>query len=166
MFTAALSGQVSSLSDYESLATQIQALTHDEPNLIANLANVSAVLYDALGDVNWVGFYLTDKNKSSPELVLGPFQGKVACVRIPWERGVCGTAAATQEVQHVHDVHAFPGHIACDAASNSEVVIPLVVHGQVVGVLDLDSPTVGRFSETDVAGLSLLRPILENLTWS
>ncbi|RTE87208.1 MULTISPECIES: GAF domain-containing protein [Gammaproteobacteria] len=163
MFEQNSSISLSTLDDYSSLASQLKYLTQDEPNLIANLANISAVLFDALSDVNWVGFYLKEKDQN--ELVLGPFQGKVACVRIPWGKGVCGTAAAKNETQHIDDVHAFPGHIACDSASESEVVIPIMVEGQVVAVLDIDSPKLSRFSDVDVQGLELLKPILENLVW-
>ncbi|MBY6223374.1 GAF domain-containing protein [Ferrimonas balearica] len=140
--------------DYSSLLAQAKALTDGEPNLIANLSNLSALLYHGLGRVNWAGFYL----KEGEGLVLGPFQGNVACVRIPWGKGVCGTAAASGEVQRVEDVHAFAGHIACDAASNSEIVLPILVNGEVVAVLDIDSPEFGRFTEEDQTGLE---PIAE-----
>lgn len=163
MFEQAASQHVSTLEDYNSLALQLGALTKDEPNLIANLANISAVLFDVLGNVNWAGFYL--KEKEHKELVLGPFQGKVACVRIPWGQGVCGVAAESRMTQHVDDVHQFPGHIACDSASKSEVVIPIEQNGEVVAVLDIDSPNVARFSTTDVEGLALLKPVLESLAW-
>ncbi|MBY6063067.1 GAF domain-containing protein [Pseudidiomarina sediminum] len=150
-------------TDYELLLAQAEAITAGETDLIANLSNLSALVYDTLADVNWVGFYLT---KAPETLVLGPFQGKVACLRIPFGKGVCGTAAATRTTQHVMDVHAFPGHIACDSASNAEVVVPLVVNDQVVGVFDLDSPTVGRFTEQDAEGLSKLGRFIETLDWA
>ncbi|MCL5255098.1 MAG: GAF domain-containing protein [Gammaproteobacteria bacterium] len=140
---------------------QLDALTADEPDLIANLANISAFLYDQLADLNWLGFYLSQGD----ELVLGPFQGKVACVRIPFGKGVCGTAASSREVQRVADVHAFAGHIACDSASNSEIVLPVIVNDRVVAVLDIDSPSLNRFSAEDEAGLSLLMPLLASLNW-
>ncbi|HYQ49719.1 MAG TPA: GAF domain-containing protein, partial [Pseudomonas sp.] len=131
------------LDGYDLLAAQVQALFADERDFIANAAQFSAFLYNQVDDLNWAGFYL-NRNE---ELVLGPFQGQVACVRIPFSRGVCGAAAASRQTQRVEDVHAFPGHIACDSASNSELVIPLVKEGRLIGVLDLDSPKVGRFSE-------------------
>lgn len=149
--------------DYATLLRQAQALTADEPNLIANLANLSALLNEHLTDINWVGFYLTAKPQ---HLVLGPFQGKVACVHIPFGQGVCGAAATSQKTQRIDDVHEFPGHIACDVASNSEIVLPVVVDGQVVAVLDIDSPLTGRFSEDDQRGLEALRPVLEALDWT
>jgi len=133
------------LDGYNLLAAQVQALFADERDFIANAAQFSAFLYNQVDDLNWAGFYL-NRNE---ELVLGPFQGQVACVRIPFSKGVCGAAAATRQTQRVEDVHAFPGHIACDSASNSELVIPLVKEGRLIGVLDLDSPMIGRFSEAD-----------------
>ena len=148
------------LDGYHLLAAQVQALFADERDFIANAAQFSAFLYNQLDDLNWAGFYL-NRNE---ELVLGPFQGQVACVRIPFSRGVCGAAAATRQTQRVEDVHAFPGHIACDSASNSELVIPLVKEGRLVGVLDLDSPKVGRFSEADQVGLERLAAIFLELT--
>lgn len=135
--------------NYALLAKQLDALLDGETNQIANLSNASALLNQFLDDTNWVGFYLMEDG----ELVLGPFQGLPACVRIAVGRGVCGTAAAKNETQRIDDVHAFPGHIACDAASNSEIVIPLVKDGEVIGVLDIDSPSKGRFTEQDQAGL-------------
>ncbi|NHI02036.1 GAF domain-containing protein [Oceanimonas sp. MB9] len=142
---------------YQSLTAQALALCEGEPNRIAKLANLSALLNLSLEDINWVGFYLREQD----ELVLGPFQGKPACVRIPMGRGVCGTAAANGEVQRVADVHAFAGHIACDAASNSEIVLPLGEGDKVWGVLDIDSPSHGRFDTEDEAGLSaLVRAVL------
>lgn len=131
------------------LISQVKHLIEGERDPIANLANVSALLWMSLEDVNWVGFYL----RKGDELVLGPFQGKPACVRIRWGQGVCGTAAATASVQLVTDVRQFPGHIACDAASRSEVVVPLVVGDRVIGVLDIDSPSVARFSTVDERAL-------------
>ena len=143
---------------YALLAEQLKALTDGESNPIPNLANASSLIFYALKDINWAGFYLLDKTT----LVLGPFQGKTACIRIPLWRGVCGTAAAKDEIQLVADVHAFPGHIACDSASNAEIVLPIHQNGKVVGVLDIDSPVFDRFDETDKAGLQTLVTILEN----
>lgn len=134
---------------YKRLTQQAIALTEGEPDLIANISNISALLNMELEDINWVGFYLL----KGDQLVLGPFQGKVACVRIPVGRGVCGTAISENKVQRVSDVHAFPGHIACDAVSNSEIVIPLTVKGRLVGVLDIDSPSLSRFDQNDEDGL-------------
>ncbi|HDS1699983.1 MULTISPECIES: GAF domain-containing protein [Pseudomonas] len=148
------------LDGYNLLAAQVQALFADERDFIANAAQFSAFLYNQVDDLNWAGFYL-NRNE---ELVLGPFQGQVACVRIPFSKGVCGAAAATRQTQRVEDVHAFPGHIACDSASNSELVIPLVKDDRLIGVLDLDSPTVGRFSEADQVGLERLAAIFLALT--
>jgi len=148
------------LDGYNLLAAQVQALFADERDFIANAAQFSAFLYNQVDDLNWAGFYL-NRNE---QLVLGPFQGQVACVRIPFGKGVCGAAAATRQTQRVEDVHAFPGHIACDSASNSELVIPLVKEGRLIGVLDLDSPKVGRFSEADQVGLERLVAIFLELT--
>jgi len=148
------------LDGYDLLAAQVQALFADERDFIANAAQFSAFLYNQVDDLNWAGFYL-NRNE---QLVLGPFQGQVACVRIPFGRGVCGAAAATRVTQRVEDVHAFPGHIACDSASNSELVIPLLKGGRLIGVLDLDSPKVGRFSEADQAGLERLAAVFLELT--
>ncbi|WP_306580171.1 GAF domain-containing protein [Pseudomonas sp.] len=148
------------LDGYNLLAAQVQALFADERDFLANAAQFSAFLYNQVDDLNWAGFYL-NRNE---ELVLGPFQGQVACVRIPFSKGVCGAAAATRQTQRVEDVHAFPGHIACDSASNSELVIPLVKEGRLIGVLDLDSPKVGRFSEADQVGLERLAAIFLELT--
>ncbi|WON78800.1 GAF domain-containing protein [Serratia sp. UGAL515B_01] len=134
---------------YAELKRDLQALLEGETHFIAALANASALLNERLSNVNWVGFYLIDDN----QLILGPFQGKVACVRIPVGKGVCGTAVAEKRVQRVADVHAFPGHIACDAASNAEIVLPLEVNGQVIGVLDIDSTVYQRFDEQDEIGL-------------
>lgn len=142
---------------YPLLASQLQALTQGIPHKNANLANTSALLWEALADINWVGFYLLEGDT----LVLGPFQGKVACIEIPLGRGVCGTAAARGETVRVEDVHSFPGHIACDSASNSEIVIPLLRNGQVVGVLDIDSPLLSRFTPDDQLGLENVARIIE-----
>lgn len=141
---------------FESVLGQLRALVHDESNAIANLANASALLGHFLPDINWSGFYLYD----GTELVLGPFQGLPACIRIPLGRGVCGTAAAEQRTLVVDDVHAFPGHIACDAASNSEIVIPLIKNGELIGVLDIDSPLKCRFDDEDRVFLEEFTSIL------
>lgn len=133
------------IKDYELMLQQTKALLDGEPDSIANLSNGSALLNQFLEDVNWVGFYIF-KDK---ELVLGPFQGLPACIRIPVGKGVCGTAVETKETQVVADVNAFPGHIACDSASQSEIVVPLIVNGEVYGVLDIDSPITNRFDATD-----------------
>lgn len=143
------------LDGYRLLAAQLESLLADERDFIANAAQFSAFLYSQLDDLNWAGFYLSRND----ELVLGPFQGQIACVRIPFGKGVCGTAAQSRETQRVLDVHEFPGHIACDSASNSEVVVPLIKDGKLIGVLDLDSPSVGRFSEEDQAGIERLAAI-------
>lgn len=144
---------------YPLLKEQLQSLVMGVAYSVANLANASALLNQALRDINWVGFYLCQDGK----LVLGPFQGKTACIEIPFGRGVCGTAVAKDETQLVYDVHQFPGHIACDSASNSEIVIPLHKDGVVAAVLDIDSPLVGRFTEADKTGLELLVPVLESI---
>lgn len=143
------------LDGYSLLAAQLESLLADENDFIANAAQFSAFLYSQIDDLNWAGFYL-NRNE---ELVLGPFQGQIACVRIPFGRGVCGAAAQTRQTQRVEDVHEFPGHIACDSASNSELVVPLVKEGRLIGVLDLDSPKVGRFTEQDQAGIEQLATI-------
>jgi len=145
-------------TDYALLCEQLAALVRGVPHRIANLANASALLWEALPDLNWAGFYLREEET----LVLGPFQGRPACIEIGWGRGVCGTAAAQDGTQLVPDVHAFPGHIACDGASNAEIVVPL--HdgaGRVCAVLDLDSPRAGRFTEEDRAGLEAFARVLE-----
>ncbi len=144
---------------------QAKALCEGEPNLIANLSNISAILFERLDDVNWAGFYLMGKsvNGESDELILGPFQGRAACVRIPVGRGVCGTAVAENKTQLIFDVHEFEGHIACDAASNSEVVVPIVVDGSVVAVLDIDSPSVGRFDQEDATGMEQLVEMIQTI---
>lgn len=134
---------------YRELNQQLAALLEGEADGLANTANMAALLYEALPDLNWAGFYFM----RGGELVLGPFQGKVACVRIALERGVCGTAARERRIVVVPDVHAFPGHIACDAASRSEIVVPLLLQGKLLGVLDLDSPVPARFDRADAAGL-------------
>ena len=150
---------------YRQLNMQVTAICEGEPNLVANLSNISAILYEQLQDINWAGFYLISPSidGSREELVLGPFQGKAACVRIPVGRGVCGTAVERAESMLVKDVHAFEGHIACDAASNSEVVIPINKMGKVVAVLDIDSPSIGRFDDEDLAGLQALVRVVESL---
>ena len=168
------------MADYGLLAKQIISLAEVDDHWLPVLSNAAALLWDALDDINWAGFYLVDSatvagvepgsgsgaesglESVSPELRLGPFQGKVACVRIPFGRGVCGTAAATKTSQLVEDVHQFPGHIACDSASNSEVVVPIFEGDQVVGVLDIDSPNVARFTQEDLAGLEQVVKALES----
>ncbi|MUH71810.1 GAF domain-containing protein [Psychrosphaera haliotis] len=146
---------------------QAKALCEGEPNLIANLSNISAILFERLDDVNWAGFYLMGEsvNGQSEELILGPFQGRAACVRIPVGRGVCGTAVSQNKTQLIMDVHEFDGHIACDAASNSEVVVPINVNGKLVAVLDIDSPTVGRFKQADADGMEQLVEMIQSI-WS
>jgi GAF domain-containing protein len=141
---------------YRDLHAALDALTAGEPDAIANMANAAALIGQYLPDLNWSGFY----RMVGSELVLGPFQGKAACIRIPLGRGVCGTAAETRETQLVEDVHAFPGHIACDAASRSELVVPIVVDGRLIGVLDLDSPEPARFDAEDAAGCEALMALL------
>ncbi|CAE6906383.1 GAF domain-containing protein [Vibrio sp. B1ASS3] len=147
------------IEQYQRLTKQAVALIESEKDYIANLANISSLLFMELDHLNWAGFYL----KKGDELVLGPFQGKPACVRIPMGRGVCGTAAQTNSVQRVYDVHEFEGHIACDAASNSEIVIPFTINGEVAGVLDIDSPNIGRFNEIDEEGLTHFMVEVEKL---
>jgi GAF domain-containing protein len=141
---------------YRQLNQAADALTAGEPDAIANMANVSALLWETLPELNWAGFY----RNVGEELVLGPFQGRAACIRIPFGKGVCGTAAATREAQCIEDVHAFPGHIACDAASASELVVPVVHEDRLIGVIDLDSPIRGRFDAADVAGCIELARLL------
>ena len=141
---------------YRDLLSALDGLTAGEPDPIANMANAAALLWEYLPDLNWAGFY----RNVNGELVLGPFQGKAACIRIPFGAGVCGTAAATRASQLVEDVNAFPGHIACDAASASELVVPILVEGELVGVLDLDSPDRGRFDAEDQAGCERLMALL------
>lgn len=146
------------VTDYTSLNAQLAALTEGIPYETANLANAAALLWQELPGINWAGFYkMTDG-----ALVLGPFQGKPACILIPVGKGVCGTAVAEDRIQLVPDVHQFPGHIACDCASNSEIVLPIHVRGEIWGVLDIDSPHIGRFTEEDREGLSEFVAILED----
>lgn len=145
--------------NYDMLAAQLAALTEDVPYEIANLSNASALLWEHLPDINWAGFY----KMVDGILVLYPFQGKPACIRIPVGRGVCGTAVAEDKTQLVYDVHQFPGHIACDSASNSEIVIPIHVNGEIWGVLDIDSPFIGRFTEEDQTGLQQFVDVLEKI---
>jgi L-methionine (R)-S-oxide reductase len=144
---------------YRDLAAALEGLVTGEPDPIANMANASALIFETLPDVNWVGFY----RNVGGELVVGPFQGRPACIRIAFGEGVCGVAAATRQVQRIEDVHAFPGHIACDSASNSEIVVPLMRDGELLGVLDIDSPKHGRFTEEDEAGCVRLGEILSNV---
>jgi GAF domain-containing protein len=146
------------MTNYDTLNQQALALLGDEPDLVANLANISSLLFNELSDINWAGFYLY----KDAQLVLGPFQGRPACIRIPMGKGVCGTAAQTLTIQRIKDVHDFPGHIACDAASNSEIVLPLVVNGELFGVLDIDAPIFDRFTAADETGLTQLAVILVN----
>lgn len=173
------------MADYGLLAKQIVSLAEVDAHWLPVLSNAAALLWDALDDINWAGFYLvdpvtvtgvepdagsgvepgaapSDHEPCTPELRLGPFQGKVACVRIPFGRGVCGTAAATKTSQLVEDVHQFPGHIACDSASNSELVVPIFEGDKVVGVLDIDSPSVARFTQEDLTGLEQVVKALES----
>ena len=145
------------MTDYEALIAQADALTSGVPHRISNLANVSALIFDAMDDLNWAGFYLLE----GETLVLGPFQGKPACIEIPVSRGVCGAAVREDRSQLVPDVHAFAGHIACDSASRSELVVPLHKGGAVIGVLDLDSPSLARFTEADRTGMERLARVLE-----
>ncbi|ARU88320.1 GAF domain-containing protein [Pseudomonas sp. M30-35] len=148
------------VEEYPMLVAQLESLLADERDFIANAAQFSAFLFQQIPDLNWAGFYLARDN----ELVLGPFQGKVACVRIPFGRGVCGAAAQTQQTQRIEDVHAFAGHIACDSASNSELVVPLLKSGRLIGVLDLDSPKVGRFTAEDQVGVEQMVEVFLRLT--
>ena len=145
---------------WADILSAADAVTVDEPDAVANMANVASVLFYGLPDLNWAGFY----RMTAGELVLGPFQGKAACIRIPLGKGVCGTAATTGVTQLVADVHAFPGHIACDAASRSELVVPLIIEGQVIGVIDLDSPTPARFDAEDAAGCEALARLIASRT--
>ena len=145
------------MTDYTLLCSQLRALTEGVPHFVANLANASALLWHSMEDLNWAGFYLMEGG----QLVLGPFQGKTACIEIPVGKGVCGTAAARRTTQLVPDVHAFPGHIACDSASNSEIVVPIFRNGEVAAVLDIDSPSLNRFDEADKAGLEQFVRVLE-----
>ena len=144
---------------YRDLAQALEALIGDETDAVANMANAAGLVWESLPDLNWAGFY----RNVGGELVLGPFQGRPACIRIPFGTGVCGVAAATRQVQRVADVNAFPGHIACDSASLSEIVLPLVRDGELLGVLDIDSPKRGRFTEEDEAGCVKLGEILSGV---
>jgi len=141
---------------YRDLASALEGLVSGEPDAIANMANASALIFETLPDVNWVGFY----RNFDGQLVLGPFQGRPACIRMSFDEGVCGAAAKTGQVQRVEDVHAFQGHIACDSASNSEIVVPLIRDGKVLGVLDIDSPKLARFTDEDEVGVVRLGEIL------
>lgn len=143
--------------EYTDLTAQVKALTEGIPYPIANLANASAAIWQAMDRINWAGFYLMEQGK----LVLGPFQGKPACIEIPVGKGVCGTAVAQKKTQLVEDVHQFPGHIACDSASNSEIVVPIYKNGEIYGVLDIDSPYFARFTDEDQRGLEALVRVLE-----
>ncbi len=147
------------MTNYNTMAAQLKALTQGVPHEVANLANASALLWQTLKDINWAGFYKMEKGI----LVLGPFQGKPACIEIPVGKGVCGTAVAEDKTQLVYNVHDFPGHIACDCASNSEIVVPIHVNGEIWGVLDIDSPLIGRFTEEDQAGLEKFVKVLEQV---
>ena len=146
------------MTEYKLLNEQLYALIHGVPHRIANLANASALLYQTLPDLNWAGFYLLENGI----LVLGPFQGRTACIEIPVGKGVCGTAVAENRTQLVKNVHEFTGHIACDSASNSEIVVPIRKNGEVIGVLDIDSPVLARFDEHDRDGLEEFVRVLEN----
>lgn len=148
--------------DYKGLCASLRALIEGVPHKVANLANASALLWGALDEINWAGFYLIEGDR----LVLGPFQGKPACIEIAVGCGVCGTAVAQERTLVVPDVHKFPGHIACDGASNSEIVIPLMRCGEVVGVLDIDSPVFDRFSEADRCGLEEFASILSEMIFN
>lgn len=141
---------------YRDLASALEGLVSGEPDPVANMANAAGLIWESVPDLNWAGFY----RNIGGELVLGPFQGRPACIRIPFGTGVCGAAAETRQVQRIEDVHAFPGHIACDSASNSEIVLPLIRDGELLGVLDLDSPNRSRFDEADEAGLRTIAEIL------
>jgi GAF domain-containing protein len=147
------------MTDYELMKEQLKSLAEDEPNFIPVLSNASALIFENLEELNWAGFYLMNKGS----LLLGPFQGKTACIRIPMGKGVCGTAAEKDETVVVKDVHEFPGHIACDSASNSEIVVPIHSEGKVVGVLDLDSTKFDRFSDADKKGLEAFAKTLESV---
>lgn len=150
------------MTDYGTLNAQLSALVGGVPHRTANLANAAALLYHTLDGLNWAGFYLLEGDT----LVLGPFQGRPACIEIPVGRGVCGTAVAEGKTQLIPDVHQFPGHIACDSASNSEIVVPIRADGKIVGVLDLDSPYIGRFTKEDQAGLEAFVRVLESEGWT
>ncbi|WP_295497834.1 GAF domain-containing protein [Sphingorhabdus sp. EL138] len=156
MYTFEINASAPKAELYAELVRAADALTGDEPDAVANMANIAALLWEYLPDVNWTGFYRVVDG----ELVLGPFQGKVACIRIPLGTGVCGTAAQSGETQLVADVHAFPGHIACDAISASELVVPVQRNGKVIAVIDLDSPTLNRFDAEDAKGVEILAEII------
>lgn len=162
MYHFSVDSDLSKPERYRELAAAAQALVADEPDSIANMANLAALIWQFVPDLNWAGFYRVVDGG----LVLGPFQGKAACIRIPFGQGVCGAAAASAQTQLVADVHAFPGHIACDADSRSELVVPVIHHGVVVAVIDLDSPLPARFDSDDAAGIEalakLLAPVLSN----
>ena len=145
---------------YRPLAEAARSLTAGEPDAVANMANVAALIWEFVPELNWAGFYRVTEDRGVKELVLGPFVGRPACIRIPIGQGVCGTAAQTGQTQLVADVHSFPGHIACDSASESELVVPILRDGEVIAVIDCDSPRTGRFSETDATGLEQLAGIL------
>jgi len=165
MFTIDVESNISLESTYQELNAQLSALLSGERDFICNAAQFSAFVMQTVADLNWSGFYFA----RGEELILGPYVGKVACTRIPFGRGVCGKAAQTLQVQRIDDVHAFDGHIACDAASASEVVIPVVVDGKLIAVFDMDSPMVGRFSEIDQAGIvSFVKTFIEatDMAWS
>jgi L-methionine (R)-S-oxide reductase len=147
---------------YAELVNAAEALIDGENDGIANMANIAALLWHSLPDLNWAGFYRMVETNGVTGLILGPFQGKAACIRIPLDKGVCGAAALTGTVQCVADVHVFPGHIACDADSRSELVVPIIRSGKVIAVIDLDSPTPARFDEADIAGIAALARILAN----
>ena len=157
------------MTDYDLMVCQLRELTDRESNWVADLANASALLFDSMSDLNWAGFYLVDNDHTDKksgieaprQLVLGPFQGKPACIRIDEGKGVCGTCLKTGRVQRIDDVHEFPGHIACDSASNSEIVLPIRRHDGIVGVLDIDSPSYRRFSAEDQEGLVRFVKVLE-----
>lgn len=148
--------------DYSLLTKQIVSVIENEKDFIANTSNISAILYDAIEDINWLGFYFIKDGG----LVLGPFQGKVACTRINIGKGVCGTSVSRKKTQLIDDVHKFPGHIACDSASNSELVIPIIIRGEVKAVLDIDSTTFSRFSEEDQVGLENLIDEVKHYLWN
>ena len=146
------------MSDYQLLQNQLKGFTDVEPYFVSVMSNAAALLWEGLEDINWAGFYIVRDNR----LVLGPFQGKTACIRIDYGKGVCGTAWEKDEVMVVPDVHEFPGHIACDSASRSEIVVPIHNAGRVVAVLDIDSPKMGRFSDADKAGLMEFAEVIED----
>ena len=158
-----ITGPQAKRAAYELLSAQVQALLHGERDWLANLSQFAALIYGSVPDLNWAGFYMA----RGQELVLGPFQGKVACVRIALDKGVCGKCARTQEIQRVDDVHSFPGHIACDSASQSELVIPVVVDGQLQAVFDLDSPLLARFDVDDAVGMAnAVRWLVQATDWN